>query len=74
MKANCAAGVGMLAKLLSNGSSSTMPTPMITGPAKVDETTYTMTYSFKKGVLKYGIRSDFTFLGSKVVLLQYIRL
>ncbi|KAL0051398.1 hypothetical protein WJX82_006657 [Trebouxia sp. C0006] len=54
-------GVSMLAKMLSNGTKATStPKPSITGPEKVDNAVWVMTYTFKQGVMKYGIRQDTT--------------
>ncbi|MCJ1241637.1 hypothetical protein MMC14_009643 [Varicellaria rhodocarpa] len=67
------AGVGVLAKMLSNGSGKEMPKPDIAGPEKVDGTNWIMIYRFKKGVMKLGIKCQLTFLGSKLIRLQYTR-
>lgn len=63
----------MLVKLLSNGRNVTVPKPIISGPAKIDDTTWSMTYTFKHGVMKYGIKSQFTFSGDKIVMIQNTR-
>lgn len=68
-----AAGVGMLIKLLSNGRNVTVPKPVISGPVKIDDTTWSMTYTFKYGVMKYGIKSQFTLSSDKIVMIQNTR-
>lgn len=65
------AGVGMLAKLLGNGTkSSAIPRPEVQGPDQIDNSTWAMTYSFRTGVMKYSIKAEFSFDNGKIVLLH----
>ena len=66
------AGVGLLLKVLSS-SSSTIPKPAVSGPLRVDDTTWLMTYTFKKGVVKYAIQSRYTFMKDKIVMIESTR-
>ena len=68
-----AAGVAMLLKLLGSGKSANMPRPIISGPTKIDDTTWSISYSFKHGVMKYGIKTQFTILGDKIEMIQNVR-
>ena len=65
------AGVGMLAKLLGNGTKSfAIPRPEVQGPDQIDESTWAMTYSFRTGVMKYSIKAQFSFENGKIALLH----
>ena len=65
----------MLAKMLSNGTkASCMPKPSITGPEKVDNAIWVMTCTFKQGVMKYGIRSQFSFAADKITMIHNSRI
>lgn len=65
----------MLAKMLSNGTKATsMPKPSITGPEKVDNAVWVMIYTFKQGVIKYGIRSQFSFTADKIAVIHNSRI
>lgn len=65
----------MLSKMLSNGTKgSSMPKPSITGPEKMDDAIWVMTYTFKQGVMKYGIRSQFSFTADKITMIHNSRM
>lgn len=65
----------MLAKMLSNGTRATsMLQPFITGPEKVDTAVWVMTYTFKQGVIEYGIRSQFSFTADKITMIHNSRI
>lgn len=69
------AGVGMLAKMLSSGTkASSVPKPAITGPERVNSTQWVMTYTFKQGVMKYGIKSQFSFAANKIAMIHSSRI
>lgn len=63
----------MLLKLLGNGKSRNMPSPVTSGPTKIDDKTWCITYSFRHGVMKYAIQSHFMFSGDKIVMIQNVR-
>lgn len=63
----------MLLKLLGNGKNTNMPRPVISGPTQIDDKIWSISYSFKHGVVKYGIKSQFTFLEHKIVMIQNAR-
>ncbi|DBA76598.1 TPA: hypothetical protein ACH3X2_008648 [Trebouxia sp. C0005] len=68
-------GISMLAKMLSNGTRATsMLQPFITGPEKVDTAVWVMTYTFKQGVIEYGIRSQFSFTADKITMIHNSRI
>ena len=63
----------MLAKMLRNGSAASLPKPSVRGPDKVDDTTWTMVYSIKQGVMKFSIKSQYTFRGDKIASIHFSR-
>ena len=61
--------------MLGNGTkAASMPKPVITGPERINDHVWMMSYTFKQGVMKYGITSQFSFTGEKIAMIHNSRI